>query len=633
MTVIGEIDPLAYELLIQQRPRVARLFEVIRLAPMTEEDALEVAPRLVERPRHRRRRRHPCGGARPRASHYLPGDRVAREPAPAARARTRTASQRGLADAVTPRDGDRDAQRRDRAVAGPARPAHAPGPRGDPVRSSRNACSVSRTRSTASSSASRWIKAGLTDPTRPLGVFLFVGPTGTGKTELAKATAELLFGAGGPARAPRHERVPDLRAHWIACWPTRRVESSGAQLIAAVRSQPFSVVLLDEFEKAHQYRLGGRLAVFDDRRLTDRGGRTTDFRHCVIILTSNIGSAACPAAPGSASAARRPASSSAGGVERGGGRSAFRPELLNRFDRTVVFRPLGRDVMRCAARARAAGCVEPARVPGAAVGGRVGRGGAGLPARARVHRRAGRAPDEARDRAAPARRRWRSRSSSARFPEGDQFLFITARDGAGLDVAVRRPRRRRGASRAPADRGRPDPRERCPGAAGLRGRGCLPPRGARRARRGRAPRGRRRRRRRSRATRDHTFWQSEDRFAVLGLIEYLDRLGAATATARTPGSAPLAGREAHSRELVQLLARRLHVLAAALAGLEAGRRERRHDHAPRRATPTTPRRASSSCRSWRRCTSAGRTPAACASAGAARTRSCSRSTGSAPTRS
>jgi ATP-dependent Clp protease ATP-binding subunit ClpC len=185
------------------------------------------------------------------------------------------------------------------------------------------------------------IKAGLTDPTRPQGVFLFVGPTGTGKTEIAKTLAEFLFGSP--------DRMIRLDMSELQTWESQgrilgdaEETSDSAALVNLIRKQPFSVVLLDEFEKAHTSVWDLFLQVFDDGRLTDRRGNTADFRHSVIIMTSNLG-ATLP--HGASIGFSQEAQFAAGSVERAVAR-AFRREFVNRIDRVVVFRPLGRGVMR-----------------------------------------------------------------------------------------------------------------------------------------------------------------------------------------------------------------------------------------------------------------------------------------------
>ncbi|KRD80141.1 AAA family ATPase [Lysobacter sp. Root983] len=186
------------------------------------------------------------------------------------------------------------------------------------------------------------LKAGLTDNGRPIGVFLFAGPTGTGKTELAKALSELLFGSD--ERLLRLD-MSEFQSEDAAWRLTADEDANGGvrSLTARIREQPFSVLLLDEFEKSHPKVWDLFLQVFDDARLSDRSGNTVDFRHSIIILTSNIGSTISRnAGPGFTSAR--------GGYSRLAVEKAlfetFRREFINRIDRVVLFNPLDRNLMR-----------------------------------------------------------------------------------------------------------------------------------------------------------------------------------------------------------------------------------------------------------------------------------------------
>jgi ATP-dependent Clp protease ATP-binding subunit ClpC len=185
------------------------------------------------------------------------------------------------------------------------------------------------------------LKAGLNDPGRPIGVFLFAGPTGTGKTELAKTTAEYLFGSDDRLiRLDMSEfQAPDANLNILGSGAYGEADS----LISRVRKQPFSVVLLDEFEKAHPRIWDLFLQVFDEGRLTDTNGQVADFRHCLIIMTTNLGVASRQSAPfGFASSADV---FTADQVMRAIAQT-YRPEFQNRLDKVIVFRPLTRDLMR-----------------------------------------------------------------------------------------------------------------------------------------------------------------------------------------------------------------------------------------------------------------------------------------------
>ena len=185
------------------------------------------------------------------------------------------------------------------------------------------------------------LKAGLTDPARPVGVFLFAGPTGTGKTELAKTLADYLFGSA--ERLLRLDMSEFQHSGSVDKIIGAADDGRTQSLIQRVRKQPFAVILLDEFEKAHANVWDLFLQVFDDGRLSDTAGQVADFRHTIIILTSNLGATAHQGS-GVGFAPRADAFSQEQ-VKRAVAQS-FRPEFVNRLDKVIVFRPLTRDRMR-----------------------------------------------------------------------------------------------------------------------------------------------------------------------------------------------------------------------------------------------------------------------------------------------
>ena len=189
----------------------------------------------------------------------------------------------------------------------------------------------------AVSDAVRRARAGVSDPDRPTGSFLFLGPTGVGKTELAKALADFLFDdEHAMVRIDMSEYSEKHSvARLVGAPPGYVGYEEGGQLTEAVRRRPYSVVLLDEVEKAHPETFDVLLQVLDDGRLTDGQGRTVDFRNVILILTSNLGTRGIAAAAG--------AGASAAEHERVFNvvRAHFKPEFLNRLDDMVVFAPLG----------------------------------------------------------------------------------------------------------------------------------------------------------------------------------------------------------------------------------------------------------------------------------------------------
>ena len=560
--VVGEIDPTAFELLVQARPRTASAFTVVRLPPFSEPDALQLARGALANV-GLTASEQTLRESFELAEHYLPNvaspgallrvlDQGAQRLPPDVDEVTTRIVLEGIADASglplhildarVPLDLGEVRATFERRVLGQPEAVE---------------CLVERI---------AMIKAGLTDPTRPLGVFLFVGPTGTGKTEIAKTLAEFVFGSSSRLVRLDMSEFQTAESHERLLADSGR-EEQGASLISAVRREPFSVVLLDEFEKAHSNIWDVFLQVFDDGRLTDSRGKTVDFRHCVFVLTSNVGSA-IPAGLGV-------------GFERGDRHFApaavqravsewFRPELLNRLDRVVVFRPLERETMRSLLRNELASVLERRGfrpLPWAvewdetAIDFLLDRGfSAELGARPlkRAVERFVLAP-------------LAMAIAERQFPEGEQFLFLTAGEER-IDVTFVDPDEDDEPASAPAPLAVADL---------ALGRLVAEPQGTtdevdflREQRDRLGPLVESWSGRKSdalAAMAEPGFWERPDRTQVLGFVEYVDRLEAAWRTGvrltsrleRGNGGRPAA-------KAVRIVAQRLYVLDRALDGLGLG---------------------------------------------------------------
>ncbi len=568
ITLVAEVTPTAAELLVAARPRVSSAFEMVRVRPLDEADAIAVARHALEQDAlDVATDADTLAEAFELAQHFLPdvappGNVLRLLHATAAEAAEHGAETFAGADVLATLAA---ASGLPLALLDPDVPL----PLGE-VRSffERRVleqpeavdCVVERI---------AMIKAGVTDPTRPLGVFLFVGPTGTGKTEIAKTLAEFLFGSVDRlVRLDMSEyQTPEALERLLSDTAT---EPRGATLVSSVRKDPFAVVLLDEFEKASPPIWDLFLQVFDDGRLTDLQGRVVDFRRCVIVLTSNLGAPLVRGPSVGFEPGERVFSSA--GIERAI-RTWFRPEFLNRLDRVVVFRPFERSAMRALldkelaealARRGLRGRPWAVEVDGSAYAFLIDKGFSpelGARPLKRALERYLLAPLAA-------------AIVEKAVPEGDQFLFVTAVDGERIDVVFVDPDAEPEAP--PAAEGDEQPAldvralARAATADGdtvrfLLGelRRIVDDVGELQVRKGHA----------LSVMSEPGFWEREDRVSLLAEIEYLDRLGTATRTAERLGarlerSLRPDGRANH--ELAGLVAGRLYVLDRAVTGIRTG---------------------------------------------------------------
>jgi ATP-dependent Clp protease ATP-binding subunit ClpB len=195
----------------------------------------------------------------------------------------------------------------------------------------------------AVSNAVRRARSGMQDPNRPIGSFMFLGPTGVGKTELCKALAEFLF--DDERSMVRIDMSEFMERHSVArligAPPGYVGYEEGGRLTEAVRRNPYCVILLDEVEKAHRDVFNILLQLLDDGRLTDSQGRTVNFSNCLIVMTSNIGSQAIMELSTADADSKEIHNRCMDALQ-----AHFLPEFLNRIDEVIVFHPLGRDEIR-----------------------------------------------------------------------------------------------------------------------------------------------------------------------------------------------------------------------------------------------------------------------------------------------
>ena len=570
--VVGEMQPAALQKLLQERPRVRLAFKQMKLEPLEPGETLDLVQQLAER------------DFAPARVSVAPG--VLREALELARHYLNTQAQPGnviqLLRATKSRlaavEGETIALGRDdllltlsqltglpRGVLDEREGLDAASLReffqervmGQPEAVN---CLVDRV---------AMLKAGLTDPHRPIGVFLFAGPTGTGKTEVAKTLAEFMFGSQDRMiRLDMSEfQEPSSVARIVGDSSENREVDS---LVSRICKQPFSVVLLDEFEKANPRVWDLFLQVFDDGRLTDAQGNVADFRYSIIVLTSNLG-------------ATQHRAVSLGFNPPGGEFSeqqilrvigdTFRPEFVNRIDRVVVFRPLSRLVMREILKKELRNVLQR-------------RGFRNREWAVEWEESAleflldkGFTPDMG---ARPLRRAIEQHLLAPiamtivehRFPQGDQFLFVRS-DGGAIQVEFVDPDAEPAATAEPAApptdlslpplvlaaSGRDDERQFLQQRlAGLTARLESEPW---------VERKQQWLKQMSRAE----FWNSDERFEVLAHIELADRIEGGARGARSLSgrlSSRAGAKSGAPRTLVCALAQQLYLLNAALEDLDAG---------------------------------------------------------------
>lgn len=340
LKILGEITPAALERMLQEKPMLASALAALRVEPLSENDTKDVAGRWLHQV---------TGNSSPQvidqawelAQQYLsdraaPGNLLSllQMSVAARQALHRSASTIGIDDVITTLS---------RQTGLPLE-----------ILDHRSALDLDHLRQVLSTRVVgqdeaveclvervALMKAGLNDPSRPVGVFLFAGPTGTGKTEIAKTLAGWLF--GDPQRLLRIDMSELQTFESLDRLLGSSADERSQSLVDLIRKQPYSVLLLDEFEKAHPRVWDVFLQVFDDARMSDRKGQTASFRHAIIILTSNLG-ATIPTGValgfGTKSLGLDPDEISRAIAQ------TFRREFINRLDRVVVFRPLNRESMR-----------------------------------------------------------------------------------------------------------------------------------------------------------------------------------------------------------------------------------------------------------------------------------------------